>query len=218
MTQTPQKIGIFGDGFRHDITRAFECGLHICHFGREIGFRKLYRIGSTIRPDGIRQGSQSALAGDLCLGAALRLIGQIEVFQFRLGGGARQLQRQFVRHLALAVDAIDDRGASGFQLAEINQSFCQRAQLRIVKPACDFLTIARDEGNRRALVQQPYCGGRLIRASVDFCGNGRGESLLSAAMGLPVLECVATIAADRGKATPEAPIPQLETACADPSP
>ena len=70
---------------------------------------------------------------------------------------------QVVGQLALLGDRRDDGRAPRLQLAQIDQPFRELAQLRVVQPAGHFLAVARDEGHRRAFVEQPD-GRRHLRA------------------------------------------------------
>ncbi|MND47944.1 hypothetical protein D3C80_388510 [compost metagenome] len=188
LAQAAEKIGIFGDGFGNDIARAIERRLQVGDFTLNIVLRKLCRVGVAIGPDGFGERAKATFAGDLGAGAALRLVGKIKVFEFGLGGGTGKLGRQFVGHLALGIDAVDDRDAAGFQLTQIDEALGEIAQLRIVEAASHFLTIARDEGNRRAFVQQTDRRLRLFRARVDFCGNRKAEFLDVGGHGSPRLD------------------------------
>jgi hypothetical protein len=56
--------------------------------------------------------------------------------------------------LALLADRFEDRGAALLELAQVASGALQRAQLRVVEPAGDFLAVARDERHRGAAVEQ----------------------------------------------------------------
>ena len=60
---------------------------------------------------------------------------------------------QFVREFALLVDARDDRGAPVFEFAQIQQAFFERAQLRVVEIAGDFLPVPGDKRNSRSFIE-----------------------------------------------------------------
>jgi hypothetical protein len=61
---------------------------------------------------------------------------------------------QLVRHLALFVDAREDRGAPVFQFAQIQETFLEVTQLRVVEIVGHFLTVTRDKRNSRAFVEE----------------------------------------------------------------
>ena len=119
----------------------------------------LLRLAGGLGEEQIGQGLQARLFGDLRLGAALGLVGQVEVFEPRLGVGGVELERQLVGELALLADAVEDRLAPVLQLAQVAQALLQGAQLGIVQGAGDFLAVARDEGNGGTAVEQ--IDGRL---------------------------------------------------------
>jgi hypothetical protein len=78
---------------------------------------------------------------------------------------------QFGRELALLVDALQDRRAAVFELAQVQQTLLERAQLRVVEIAGDFLAIPGDERDSRAFVEKPHGGGDLARLHGEFGGN-----------------------------------------------
>ena len=130
-----------------------------------------------LRQQQFGQRLEPGFPGDLGLGAALRLERQIDVFQAPLavGGEDRRLQRGI--ELALFTDRIEDRGAALFEFAQVSQALFQRAQLRVVEPAGDFLAVARHERNRGAAVEQGdrrldllLANAKLFRdLSIDIC-------------------------------------------------
>ena len=66
-----------------------------------------------------RERLEARLARDLRLRAALRLVGQVEIFEPRLGLRGVDRRRQLRRQLALLVDALQDRGAPLVELAQV---------------------------------------------------------------------------------------------------
>lgn len=135
VAQASKKIGVFRHGFRHDVARAFKRCLHIRHLALHIGFAKLCRIGCAVCPDRFGQRTETALAGDFGAGAALRLVGQIKVFQLRLGARLHDLDHQGVRHLALTVDGINNGGAARIEFTQIDEAFGKRSKLGIIQPS-----------------------------------------------------------------------------------
>ena len=131
--------------------------------------RRFARIASAKRP-------QAALAGDVGLGAALGLVGKIEIFQLGLAGRASDCSLQRARQLALAANGVEDRGATRLQFAQIGEPLRQLTQLRVVEPAGRLLAIAGDEGHRRAFVQQLDCGAGLLRTGFDLGGDKGGDA------------------------------------------
>ena len=140
----------------------------------------------------VAQRLQSRLARDLRLGAALRLVGRIQVFQLDLGLRIRDGARQLRRQLALLLDALQHRGAAVLQLAQIAEPLLQLAQLRVVEAAGLLLAVARDERHGRALAQQVHGGRHLADADAQL----RGDTLIDLVhCGSPTCERLARRAA-----------------------
>jgi hypothetical protein len=130
---------------------------------RRLGFdaHVLCRLGlraqRRVTEQRVGQRLQPGLAGDLCLGAALLLVGQVEVFEALLVVGG-SIASEFRRQLALLVDRRQDGGAAVFQFAQVAQAVFEIAQLRVVEVVGDFLAVAGDEGHGGALVEQLHGG------------------------------------------------------------
>ena len=105
--QLAEQFGIFGKFFHQDLAGAVEDGLGVGETGVGVeeffGFR-FRRQGRVLQQ---RQGQRldAGFAGDLCLGAAFLLVGQVEVFEALLGLGILDLGLEFRRQLALLFDA-----------------------------------------------------------------------------------------------------------------
>ena len=99
--QLADQIGIFGEVLGEDVARAFERRLHVRHFVGDVGGGEFRRHCGAVGEDGFGERPQAALAGDLGAGAALRLVGQIDVFELGLGGCGGDLRLQVVGQLAL---------------------------------------------------------------------------------------------------------------------
>ena len=65
----------------------------------------------------------------------------------------------------------EDRDAALFEFAQIGQALFQRAQLRVVEPAGDFLAVARHERHRGAAVEQFHRRLDLLLADAEFFRN-----------------------------------------------
>ena len=70
----------------------------------------------------VGQFAQAGFQGDLALGAALLLIGQVEVFKAGLGVGQLDLAGQLRGQLALLLDAGQDAGAALVEFAQVAQA------------------------------------------------------------------------------------------------
>ena len=173
VTQLGQQVGVFGEALHEDVLGAFE---HRFHIGKtllgvdeSLGF--LLRRELRVAEQRIGQLAKAGFEGDLALGAALLLVGQVEVFEAGLGVGEVDLALELGGQLALFLDAGEDRDAAVVQLAQVTQALFQVAQLGIVEAAGDFLAVAGDEGNGGAFVEQRHGGGDLLRAHAQLVGD-----------------------------------------------
>ena len=173
LAQRADQVGVLGEALDQNGARAVERGGDIGHllFGIDEGCGHRLRIVLRLRQQQFGQRLEPGFLGDLGLGAALRLERQIDVFQAPLavGGEDRRFQRGI--ELALLADRIEDRGAALLEFAQIVQALLQRAQLRIVEPAGDFLAVARDERNRGAAVEQRHRRLDLLLANAELFRN-----------------------------------------------
>lgn len=174
--------------FGEDVARAVQRGLGVGHAafrGRlavdELGGLGL-RVERGIGEQRLGQRLQAAFAGDLRAGAALGLVGQVEVFQHLLGLGCLDGGAQRVGQLALFLDGSQDGRAAVFQLAQVQQALFQVAQLRIVQVVGGFLAVARDERHGGAFIQQLHGGGDLLRLHRQLGGDA-GDDLLQHGIG-----------------------------------
>jgi hypothetical protein len=106
--QLGQQRRVFAEAFHEDLARTVQCRLDVGHvlLGRlglrvdvlcRLGFRVKRRVGVEC----VGQRFQPRLAGDLGLGSALLLVGQVEVFEPLLGVGSDDRGCEFRRQLAL---------------------------------------------------------------------------------------------------------------------
>ncbi len=130
-----------------------------------------FRAQRRIVEQRIGQRLQPGLAGDLRLGAALLLVGQIEVFEALLGVGILDVGAQLGRQLALFVDAGEDRRTALLQFAQVAQALFEVAQLGVVEIVGDFLAVAGDEGHGGAFVEQLDSGDDLGGTNAEFLGD-----------------------------------------------
>src|SRR5690606_32865193 len=115
-----------------------ESGFHIRHAGvlallrRKRRPQKLCRfgLGHEARIAQERRGEpvQARFARDLRLGAALRLVGKIEILEPLLGVRRPEGRLELGRELALSLDAREYRRSPLLQLAQIAESLLERAQ------------------------------------------------------------------------------------------
>ena len=159
-----QQAGVFGEALHEDVLGAFEHGLGVgkAFFGIDETGSLAFRVQSGVAEQRIGQLAEAGFQGDLALGAALLLVGQVEVFQPGLGIGFENVALEFAGQLALLLDAGEDGRAALVQLAQVAQALFQGTQLGVVEAAGHFLAVAGDKGHGRALVEQGHGGGDLL--------------------------------------------------------
>ncbi len=108
---------------------------------------------------------------DFGLGAALWLEREIDVLQPSLAVGRQDRRLQRGIELALFADRIENRDATFLEFAQVAQALLQRAQLRVVERAGQFLAVSRNEGNRGAAVEQRHRRLDLLFANAEFFRN-----------------------------------------------
>ena len=171
--QPVEQRGVFGEALHEDVLGAFQHGLHIGEtlLGVDEALGLALRVQFRIAEQRVGQFAEAGFQGDLPLGAALLLVGQVEVFQAGLGVGQLDFAFQLGGQLALLLDAGQDRATALLQFAQVAQAFFQVAQLGVVQAAGDFLAVAGNEGHGRTFVEQGHGGGHLLRAYGQFFGD-----------------------------------------------
>jgi hypothetical protein len=167
------QIGVFAKALDQDGAGTVERARHIRHLlvGIDVAGRDGLRIVLRLRQQKLGQRLEAGLPGDLGLGPALRLVRQIDVFQPSLAVGGKDGRLQRGIELALFTDRIEDRGAAGLELAQIVQPLLQRAQLRVVEPAGDFLAVPRHERHGGAAIKQRHGRLDLLLANAKLLRN-----------------------------------------------
>ena len=89
-------------------------------------------------------------------GAALLLVGAVEVFDLGERFGAVDGGGELVCKLALLVDGLFHRFAALFKTAEVLEPLFERAQRGIVHCTVELLAVAGDKGDGVALVEQMH--------------------------------------------------------------
>ena len=176
--QAADQIGVDRNRLGDDVARAFERGLHVGDFAGDIGGREFARISRAIGKDRVGERLQTALARDFGLGAALRLVRQVKVFELGFGERGMELLFQPLAELTLRADRLEDGVAAAVELAQVDEPFGERAQLRVVEAAGRLLAVARDERHRRAFVDQLHRGFHLIGPGVDLGPDQSRDALV----------------------------------------
>ncbi len=121
VAQLFQQRRILGKAFHENLPCTIERRLDVGHLlVRSDEARGLdFGVARRIVVQGVGQRLQSGLAGDLRLGAAFLLVGQIEIFEALLGFGVFDRRAQRRRQLALLIDTGEDGRTTLFQLTQI---------------------------------------------------------------------------------------------------
>ncbi len=135
--QRLQQRGIFGEALHQYLACAVECCLGIGHAGVVALFRGegrfdeacgfLFRVERGIGQQGVGQFVEACFRRNLCLGPALDLVRQVQVFEAHFVFGMQDLVEQGRCHFALLLDGGDDGGASVFQFAQVAQALFEQA-------------------------------------------------------------------------------------------
>ena len=145
------EIGVLADHFGHDVAGALE-GFHggQSELGGE--FREGGGVGLIPEVEGER--FEALIAGDGCLGAALGLVGEVEVLELGLFESGFDFGFQFGRELALLLDGREYGFAAVFEIAEVFKLLLDIADLDFIEIAGDLLAIAGDEGDGGAAIEE----------------------------------------------------------------
>ena len=135
----------------------------LCHFGGGC---------SAIGEDCVGQGSKAALAGDLGAGPAFRPERQINVLELGLCGSVRDLRFKLFGQFALAANRVENARTPRLEFAQISETLLELAELGVIKAAGGLLTVARNEGNRGAFIEEIDCDLHLFGPRPDFGGDG----------------------------------------------
>jgi hypothetical protein len=174
-------LGVFVHDFGHDVAGTGQGGVGVGHLGADELARFAHRIaGAGLGQDAQGQGLEAALAGHGGAGAALGLVGQVEVFQVGQGGAGFDLGLERRGQLALSLDGGEHGGAAGFELLKSLIFFLNLADLHLIEAARALFAVAGDEGHGGPLGEQGgdsgHPGGGQAKGlgdAVGQCGHGR---------------------------------------------
>ena len=180
---------VFGPALAEDVAHAVQHGGHggevfaaLAFFGLHKRLGRLLRVERGVGKQLVGQRLDAEFARNLALGAALGLVGQVQVFQLLLGGRGLDGGAQLGRELALFFNAFEDGGAALVQLAQIAQARFQLAQLGIVQAVGGLFAVTGDERHGGAAVQQVDGRLHLTGLHANFTGNlfnnGKSHKLL----------------------------------------
>ena len=119
----------------------------------------------------LRQGRQALLPGHGGPGAALLLVGAVQVLHLRQGGGGVDGGGELLRQLALLLDGLLHRLPAVLQVPQVLEPLLQGPQGGVVHGAVELLAVAGDEGDGVALVQKAHHVLHVLRLLIQLLGN-----------------------------------------------
>ena len=167
--------GIVADPLGDDVVRALQ--------GVGERFHALFRVdkiargvfgagtAALLRKEQRRKRLKPLLPRNRRAGAALLLIGAVEVFDLGKRFGIVDGGGELVCKLALLVDGFFHALAPLFKAAQVLEAFFERAQRGVVHRAVHLLAVAGDEGDGIALVQQAHNVFHVLRALAELPGK-----------------------------------------------
>ena len=130
--------------------------------------------GAGLGQDLLGQRLQAAFARDHGAGAALGLVGLVEVFQYGARLGGHDLGAQTVGEFALFFDGGEDGGPAFVQGPCALQFTADGADLFFVQPAGGLFAVAGDEGQGVAVVEQRDDSRDAVWRKAEFLRDGVG--------------------------------------------
>src|SRR5262249_28236129 len=132
-------------------------------------------------PEELRERLQSVFTRNGRFGAAIRLVGQIEVLELGLLQNGFDFCFELRSELALLGDGGEHGFAAVFELAEVLELLLNIPDLNFVKIAGYFFAIPRNERHGRAAVEEFDYGSHPLEGNVQQLGDveeyGGGKSL-----------------------------------------
>ena len=123
------------------------------------------------------QGLQTLLTCHLGTGAPAWLIGQVDVLECRGVPGRVNAPGQFVGHLLLFGNGLDDGLFALGYFLQLFRTIADGSNLYLVQSARALLAITGNEGNGTSLVQELECVLYGMLIEVQFRSNQMGECL-----------------------------------------
>jgi hypothetical protein len=175
LAQRLAQIGRLGDRLGDDVARAVERLLRrvdaLLGVDERRGQRFERQLARDLRPEVIGQRFEALLARDGRLRAALRLVGQVEIFELALVERLLDARFQFVGELALLGDGGENRLAPVGEFAEVAELLFDVADLDLVEIARGFLAVTGDKRHGAALVEQLDHGHQAAHRHVQRLGD-----------------------------------------------
>ena len=158
-THETAHVGIVGDALGDDVARELKILV------RRRGTVPLERAPF---PDCIRERLVALLLRDLRAGAALRLVGLVDVLEARLNKASGNCGAKFVSELALLVDRLEDSLLAGLELGVVFEPVLDLSYRDFVEVSVRFLAVARDKRNRIPFSKKLFDCGDLAGVRPDL--------------------------------------------------
>ena len=175
LAQSLAQIGVFAYPFGNNVARALKSFIWCGHAQLRIDecrCQSLQRLaGILLRPQVCGQRLQAFLARNCGLGAALGLVGKVEVFKFRLVKRSFDARLQLIGQLALLGDGGEDGLAPAGKVVKVSQRFFNGENLHLVQISCGLLAVARDKRHGSAAVEQFDDGNQSAKWDIQRLRN-----------------------------------------------
>ena len=169
------QLRVVAEQLRHDVGGPRQGVLRRLYalFGVDIpgGFLRRVRAVRPLGEEPLRQGGQTLLPGHGGPGAALLLIGAVQVLHLRQGGGGVDGLGELFGEPALLVDGFFHRLPPLLEAPEVLEPLLQIAEGGVVHGSVVLLAVAGDEGDGVALVQKVHHILYMLRALVQLPGE-----------------------------------------------
>ena len=180
VTDLRQQRGVFGKTLHQDIARAIQRRFAVGHafIGINIFCGLRFRIVGRFVPQQVSQRFEPGFDSDLPACTALRLVGQVEIFQFGFAERGVDGFFQRVGQFALFSDGFEDRLTTVFEFAQIAEASFQITQLRVIQTAGDFFTITCNKRHGVPFIKQANGSFYLFGSGLKFTRNNAAERII----------------------------------------
>ena len=165
--------GIVGQVLRNDVAGTLEGILHGIDllFRVQVAFRQRSGVGALLGEDGSGQWVQTLLPGDGGPGAALLLIGPVQVLHLRHGTGSIDGGFKLSCELSLIFNGFLYLVPAGLKVAQIGKAGFQGSKGGIVHGTVELLAVAGNEGNGVSLVDEGDDIFHIFRLLIQLPGQ-----------------------------------------------
>ena len=183
LAQVRRVLGVLRHELGHDIARArkrrFRRGK--AALGVDVSGRRHERVLPLggLHEDEVGERFEAGVARLGRTGGALLAVGLVEVLHTLKRGRLFDACTQLLGEFALSVDHRDHVGLALLEVAQVGQAVVKRAQCDVVHAARGLLAIARDERDRRPLIDERDHGLDASGGLIQLGGEGRDDALVA---------------------------------------